>query len=301
MTNLRRLDRASGMLLGLACGDAVGAAVEFKPRGSFPPVTDLLGGGKFRLAPGEWTDDTSMALCIADSLLACNGFNAADRMARYKLWIDTGYRSCKPHPIGIGKTVLQALMRYHRSGEPFCGSSDPASAGNGALMRLAPIPLYYANDLAQTRHFALESTRTTHAAPECLAASELFAALLHHALHGRLTPGGPLPVTPDAAWPASIQALAAGAFRDKTYEALKGSGYVVESLEAALWCWDRAASYEEAILLAVNLGDDADTTAAICGQLAGATHGLSGIPARWLGQLVRYEELRDLAAQLVSS
>lgn len=299
MTDLTLLDRSRGMLLGLACGDAVGAAVEFKARGSFPPVTELLGGGKFRLAPGEWTDDTSMALCLADSLLACDGFNAIDQMARYKRWIDTGYRSCKPHPIGIGKTILQALMRYQRSGEAFCGSSDPRSAGNGALMRLAPIPLFYSDDLHLTRHFAVESTRTTHAAAECLAASELFAELLHHALHGRMSPGGQLPVITNDTWPESIKALAAGAFREKSYEMLRGSGYVVESLEAALWCWDKAESYKSAILLAVNLGDDADTTAAICGQLSGATHGMSNIPQEWLNKLVGFEELRNLAEQLV--
>lgn len=291
-------DRACGMLLGLACGDAVGAAVEFRPRGSFPPVTNMTGGGKFRVAPGEWTDDTSMALCLADSLLACQGFDAADQMARYKRWVDTGYRSCKAHPIGIGKTVLQALMRYQRTGEAFSGSSDPRSAGNGALMRLAPIPLFYANDIALTRQFAIESTRTTHAAPECLAASELFAELLHHALHDKMKPGQPLPITPKAAWPERIQALAAGSFRCKSYEELRGSGYVVESLEAALWCWDHADNYKSAILLAVNLGDDADTTAAICGQLAGATHGMSNIPAEWLDILVGHEEMRVLAEQL---
>lgn len=298
MTDPNFLDRAYGMLLGLACGDAVGAAVEFKTRGSFPPVTDMTGGGKFQVAPGEWTDDTSMALCLADSLLACNGFDAADQMARYKRWIDSGYRSCKAHPIGIGKTVLQALMRYQRCGEAFCGSSDPRSAGNGALMRLAPIPLFYANDIALTRHFAIESSRTTHAAPECLAASELFAELLHFALHGNLTPGEPLPVTSKSTWPESIQALAAGSFRSKSYEELRGSGYVVESLEAALWCWDRGENYKSAILLAVNLGDDADTTAAICGQLAGATHGLSNIPTEWRDKLVSYEEMHDIAGQL---
>ena len=300
MTNLTFIDRARGMLLGLACGDAVGAAVEFKPRGSFPLVTDLLGGGKFRLEPGEWTDDTSMALCIADSLLASGGFNAADQMARYKQWIDTGYRSCKPHPIGIGKTVLQAMMRYQRSGEPFCGSTDARSAGNGALMRLAPIPLFYSNDLALTRHFAMESTRTTHAPEECLAASELFSELLHHALHGRIAPSNSLPVSPMDTWPDSIKALARGEFRNKSYEELKGSGYVVESLEAALWCWDRAKDYESAILLAVNLGDDADTTAAICGQLAGATHGESNIPIKWLNKLVGYDELINLAERLAN-
>lgn len=298
MTDPNFLDRAYGMLVGLACGDAVGAAVEFKTRGSFHPVTGMTGGGKFKVAPGEWTDDTSMALCLADSLLACKGFDAADQMARYKRWIDTGYRSCKAHPIGIGKTVLQALMRYQRSGEAFCGSSDPRSAGNGALMRLAPIPLFYADDIALTRQFAIESTRTTHAAPECLAASELFSELLHFALNGNLTPGNPLPVTSKSTWPESIQALAAGSFRSKSYEELRGSGYVVESLEAALWCWDHGENYRSAILLAVNLGDDADTTAAICGQLAGATHGLSNIPAEWRDKLVSYSEMCDIAGQL---
>lgn len=300
MTETSFRDRARGMLVGLACGDAVGAAVEFRPRYSFPQVTSMLGGGKFQLAPGQWTDDTSMALCIADSLLALKCFDAADQMVRYKRWVDTGYRSCKPHPIGIGKTVLQALMRYQRTGEPFCGSDDPRSAGNGALMRLAPIPLFYADDLAQTRHYAIESTRTTHGARECLGASELFAELLHHALHGRMMPGAALPITSNHDWPESIQALACGSFRHKTYETIKGSGYVVESLEAALWCWNASTSFEEAILLAVNLGDDADTTAAICGQLAGATYGASGILQDWQRQLVGIEEMKDLADQLIA-
>lgn len=293
-------DRAQGMLLGLACGDAVGAAVEFKPRGSFAPVTDMIGGGKFRLAPGEWTDDTSMALCLADSLITCQGFDAADQMARYKRWIDTGYRSCKPHPIGIGKTVLQSLMHFHRTGEVFAGSTDPRSAGNGALMRLAPIPLFFAHDLDKTRHFAIESTRTTHGALECIAASELFAELLHHALHGRLGHEAAQYVMPRGHWPKSIQALAQGDYRLKSYEEIRGSGYVVESLEAALWCWDTASSFEEAILLAVNLGDDADTTAAICGQLAGASFGISGIPYQWLTSLRYSDDLTNIAAALIN-
>lgn len=301
MPNLDFIDRARGMLVGLACGDAVGAAVEFRPRSSFPPVTCMMGGGKFQLAPGEWTDDTSMALCIADSLIECNGFDAADQMARYKRWIDTGYRSCKPHPIGIGKTVLQSLMRYQRTGEPFSGNSDPRSAGNGALMRLAPIPLFYADDIHQTRKYAVESTRTTHAAEECLSASELFAELLHHALHGRLKPGLAIEVTSNSMWPVSVQSLAKGSFRNKTYETIRGSGYVIESLEAALWCWDNSSSYEEAILLAVNLGEDADTTAAICGQIAGATYGASTFPKKWMSLLAGRDELSDLADRLTPS
>ena len=293
-------DRARGMLLGLACGDAMGAAVEFKPRGSFPVVTGMQGGGKFRVEPGEWTDDTSMALCLADSLLACEGFNATDQMRRYKRWIDTGYRSCKPHPIGIGKNILQSMMRFHKSGEPFAGIDDPRSAGNGALMRLAPIPLFYANDLSDTCHFAIESTRTTHGAAECLAASELFAELLHQALHGNLTKKTPALTKVKETWPSQICQLAQGDFLSKTYEDIRGTGYVVASLEAALWCWWHAKDYQEAVLLAVNLGDDADTTAAICGQLAGAYWGASTIPAPWTGQLAMSDEISALAKSLIT-
>lgn len=136
-----RFQRSEGCFLGLACGDAVGATVEFVPRGRFAPLTDMVGGGKFRLAPGEWTDDTSMALCLADSLLACNGFDPADQMARYWRWGEEGYRSVRPHPIGMGKNVVQAMRRWRKTGEPYCGSPDPKTSGNGCLMRLAPVPM----------------------------------------------------------------------------------------------------------------------------------------------------------------
>ena len=135
------LKRSEGCLLGLACGDAVGATVEFVPRGRFAPLTDMVGGGKFRLAPGEWTDDTSMALCLADSLLACDGFDPADQMARYWRWGEGGYRSVRPHPIGMGKNVVQAMRRWRKTGEPYCGSPGPKTSGNGCLMRLAPVPM----------------------------------------------------------------------------------------------------------------------------------------------------------------
>lgn len=293
-------ERSRGMLVGLACGDAVGASVEFKQRGSFPNVTSMQGGGKFRLKPGEWTDDTSMALCLADSLIACNGFNPVDQMGRYKRWIDTGYRSCRPHPIGIGKTVLQSLMKFQRSGDHFAGSKDPKTAGNGALMRLAPIPLFFYPDLDQTCHWAKESTRTTHGAEECLAASELLAELLHHALRGKLDSRDMNLVQARDYWPDSIRALAKGSYLQKTYGEIRGSGYVVESLEAALWCFWKSKNFEDAILLSVNLGDDADTTAAICGQIAGACYGHNSIPAAWRSLLVKHDEISDIADTLIS-
>ena len=131
-------DRFRGCLLGLAVGDVVGTPVEFKARGSFRPVTGVQGGGPFDLEPGEWTDETSMALCLATSLLVRDGFDANDQMKRYKKWRDQGYMSSTGNCIDIGITVNKALDRYSKSGDPFSGSTHPNSAGNASIMRLAP-------------------------------------------------------------------------------------------------------------------------------------------------------------------
>ena len=156
--------RYQGCLLGLAAGDAVGTVAEFKPRGSFPPVTDMTGGGPFRLQPGQWTDDTSMALCLADSLIACGGFDAADQMSRYVRWWREGYLSSTGACFDIGNATRDALSRYRDTGEPFAGSTDPYSAGNGSLMRLAPAPLFFASDPELAIRMSAESSRTTHGA-----------------------------------------------------------------------------------------------------------------------------------------
>jgi len=135
--------RFEGCLLGLACGDALGAAVEFQPPGSFLPLTDLVGGGPFNLAPGQWTDDTAMALCLADSLVRCNGFDARDQMERYCRWRDEGLWSSTGVCFDIGYTTAAALRRFEQNGDPYAGSTNPLTSGNGSLMRLAPIPMFY--------------------------------------------------------------------------------------------------------------------------------------------------------------
>ena len=133
-------DRYRGALLGLAAGDAVGTTLEFKPPGTFEPITGMVGGGPFRLDPGQWTDDTSMALCLAESLITQQGFDPADQMARYVRWWREGHLSSNGTCFDIGGTVRGALSRFEISGEPFSGSTDPQSAGNGSIMRLAPVP-----------------------------------------------------------------------------------------------------------------------------------------------------------------
>src|SRR5436190_917254 len=154
------LDRHIGCLIGLAVGDALGTTLEFRPKGGFDPIDDMIGGGPFGLNPGEWTDDTSMALCLADSLLESSGFDAADQMRRYVRWWREGYRSSRPGQcFDIGNTVRAALERFERTGTAFAGSTDPNSAGNGSLMRLAPVPMFYSDDPAQAIARAAESSR----------------------------------------------------------------------------------------------------------------------------------------------
>lgn len=293
-------DRFRGCLLGLAAGDAVGVTAEFKERGSFPPIVDMVGGGPFDLEPGQWTDDTSMALCLAESLLTKDVFDADDQMRRYLRWRDEGYLSSTGSCFDIGSTVTAALTRYREIGNPFSGSTHPRSAGNGSIMRLAPLPMFYYPDREAALRYAVESSRTTHAAAECLDACRLLAEAIFRALEGKpqaeilaldTVDGSPFTTT-------SIAAIARGDYRHKSAAEIKGSGYVVESLEAALWCFGHTGSFEGAILAAANLGDDADTTAAICGQVAGAFYGESGIPPRWLEKLAMRDYITALADRL---
>ncbi len=295
-----RQQRYQGCLLGLAAGDAVGTTVEFKRRGSFEPLTDMVGGGPFGLHAGQWTDDTSMALCLAHSLLEKQGFDANDQMQRYNNWRLHGYMSSNGRCFDIGTTVSEALSQYLSHGNPFAGSTNPFSAGNGSLMRLAPVVMYYSPNLKQAIHYAGESSRTTHAAKECIDACRYFAALLHSVFEGAdkealLTCELYQPET------RKIAAIQQGDYRNKTVEQIKGSGYVVESLEAALWCFDQTDTFADAILLAANLGDDADTTAAICGQIAGAFYGVEAIPASWREKIVMAGEITQLADALLAA
>lgn len=293
-------DRFRGCLLGLAVGDAVGTTVEFQRRGSFEPLTDMVGGGPFGLEPGQWTDDTSMALCLATSLIECGGFDPIDQMNRYCDWHEHGYLSSNGRCFDIGGTVSAALRAYRRSGDPFSGQTDPRSAGNGCLMRLAPVPMFFHRDAEEALHYCGESARTTHGAVECIDACQLLGDILLRALAGtdkvEVLSASNVPVQSE-----SLRAIAEGWYRVKLASQIRGTGYVVDCLEAALWCFLTTDSFEAAILAAANLGDDADTTAAVCGQIAGAHYGESGIPPRWLERLTMRDEIGDLAEQLLSA
>lgn len=298
MNTLAEMDRFRGCLLGLAVGDAVGSTVEFMPPGTFPPVSDMVGGGPFGLEPGQWTDDTSMALCLAESLIECRGFDPADQMRRYVRWYREGHLSSTGRCFDIGTTVSEALHRFERSRDPFSGSPDPSRAGNGSLMRLAPVAMRYWKEPGLAAELAGDSSRTTHQARAAVDACRYFCTLLVGALRGT-----PKDVLLAATWwkgplDPAVRAIAGGSFKRRSPPEIAGTGYVVQSLEAALWAFHASGSYREGCLRAANLGDDADTTAAIYGQIAGAYYGAAGIPPEWLAPLAMREEIETYAARL---
>lgn len=297
-----------GALLGLAAGDALGTTLEFKPRDSYRPVDDMVGGGPFHLRPGEWTDDTSMALCLAESLIEARGFDAFDQMERYCRWRREGHLSSTGKCFDIGNTIASALGRFEdrrrteselpRDEIAFCGSANPREAGNGSLMRLAPVPLYFAGNLDEAIHFAGESSRTTHGAAEAIDACRWFAQLIVRALDA----GSKDSVLEyDWRWAPlaeKIDVIARGSYREKERRVIESSGYVVHTLEAALWAFHHGADFREGALLAVNLGGDADTTGAVYGQLAGAFYGEEGIPAEWREELAMRGLIEEFADKL---
>ena len=296
-------DRYLGAVLGAAVCDALGAPVEFKAPGTFPRVTDFQEGGTWGLPAGCWTDDTSMLLCLAESLIECRGFDPIDQLQRYTRWWREGHLSSIGRCFDIGAGTAAALREFERTGAAECGR--PGSGGNGGLMRLLPVPLAFRQVPEQAIHLAGRSSLTTHAAPEATDAARYFAALILGALEGvskeeLLAPHfSPVPrVWEMGPLHPKIAEIAAGSFREKQPPAIRASGYCVPSLEAALWAFHSTESFEDGAIAAVNLGEDADSVACCYGEVAGAFYGVGAIPQRWLDGLVKPSLVSKFAVQL---
>jgi ADP-ribosylglycohydrolase len=305
-------NRRRGALIGLAVGDALGAAVEFKSPGSFLTVTGYRSGGPHRLEAGEWTDDTSMALALADSI-ATAGWDLNDQASRYVEWWKTGKYSVNGRCSDIGIATSGALANFvaNKNARASGDRSDRAS-GNGSIMRLAPVPIrfgdLYPDKVDELSRLAEESSLPTHASEQCKSACRYLAMLLAALIHGEARE---VVLSPE--WKALRQLndvkplhsligeVAQGTFHKKEPPAIQGSGWVVKSLEASLWAFHDAGTFEDAVLKAVNLGDDADTTGAICGQLAGAYWGESNIPNALRSGLARMDMLEIALAGLLGT
>ncbi len=277
-------------------GDALGAPIEFLERDQYEEIVDYRSGGPFNLQAGQWTDDTSLALCIGASLLDKKSFDGADIIARFHKWWREGYMSCTGHCFDIGNTTKAALVRFEEKGEIFSGApTDPAT--NGSIMRLAPVPLFFFHDLEKTLFFAGESSRTTHAPIECIDACKALAYLIHKALHGNskeeiLNYNGELKLTP------AIEEVMKGSYKTKSRAEISAKGLASTCLEAALWSFYHSKNFNEGVLLAVNLGEDSDTTGAVYGQLAGAYYGVNEIRADYLSGLWDKDPITKMASDL---
>jgi ADP-ribosylglycohydrolase len=252
---------------------------------------------------GEWTDDTSMALPLVDSIAAV-GWDLDDQAERYVAWWRTGRCSVNGRCFDIGITTRQALAKFEqRRNARTSGVRSESASGNGSIMRLAPVPIrfvhLYPRDVSELSRLASESSMTTHSNDQCRSACRYLALVLAGLLHERRTQRGflsgvgePLQqLREDRPLHPLIEDVALGSFRRKQPPAIEDSGWVVKSLEAASWAFHDAESFESAVLKAVNLGDDADTTGAVCGQLAGAYWGESAIPAALRSDLARCDML----------
>jgi ADP-ribosyl-[dinitrogen reductase] hydrolase len=301
---LTQLDRYTGCLLGLAVGDALGAPVEFRPPGSFAPLSDMIAGGPFNLKRGQYTDDTTMALCIAESILAIRAFDPIDQLERFVRWYRHGYLSSTGECFDIGNTTRLALEDFERTGKPFRVAGG-LRGSNGAIMRLAPVAMAFARQPAEAIRLCADSARTTHNFIESVDTCRLLGALIVGALAGepkeRLLSPGYSPAS--GYWEGEplaplVQEISSGSYQHKDPPAIRGGGLAAESLEAALWAFFHSSSFEEGVLLAVNLGDDADSTGAVFGQLAGAYYGLQAIPLRWLEALSSRALILDYAQKI---
>ena len=272
MQKLITQDQARGMLVGLAVGDALGTTLEFKTRGSFEPITDIVGGGPFELDPGKWTDDTSMALCLGQMLRSANGWDPQDAMNRFVNWRDFGYLSSTRVCFDIGNQTSAALDRYLQTKNPYAGPEDEAQSGNGGIMRLAPVVIAYGARLESAVAVARLQSRLTHASQTCQRAAGVMADFLISADRAQL---------PKMLEPPAV-----------------ASGYVIHTLQAAVWALDQGQCFRDVLLAAVNLGGDADTVGAVAGQLAGRIYGYEGIPQTWRDILYDHDKILTIADDL---
>ena len=277
----QRKDWAMGMMFGLAIGDAMGAPIEFE-NGREPDdyITRYMTGGAHSVRKGEFTDDTSMALAMADAFIEAGGLAPSMIMDNFLKWKNTGAYSPRGLMFDCGNTVFAALKAYEKDrSNPFTGGTDPMSAGNGGLMRLAPA-IIAAGNVDEAVHFARETTRLTHGAEEALTYSEMLAKELWHRE----------PLVEYVEWKHASDIA--------RHEVMSG-GYVKETYQAAWWAYQTTDNFADCIIKAINRGHDSDTTGAVAGMIAGAIYGYSAIPAWMIDGLQWSDEIAGYTTGLL--
>ena len=290
--------RVAGIFIGLAVGDALGVPIEKMEVGSFDPVSEMQGGGVYDLPLGAWTDETATALCLAQSLLVTNDLDVYDLVERFKRWIENGENSSTGVCVGIEQKLLNFVGNYERTGRFDPNSLNQKVRGNSVLARVGPVACIHWDDLDMASKIAQQQSYLTHSSEIVAAACEYLVLVLSHLVAGRdWNFICNMPIKHD--WPTDIELIAKGQWKYKTIDNLKSTKNIIDILEASVWCVGNSASFEDAVIKAVNLGGNSDTLGAVTGQLAGAMYGLEAIPIRWFDRLLKIEKLTDIAMQMV--
>ena len=299
-----RLDRARGTLLGLACGDALGRPVEGWPRSriaaEYDRLTEMHGDGAHGLSPGAITDDTELALCLARSLAASDGFDADDAAARFTRWFEGD-------PTGIGGMTRRVLSRLATevdwqtaAEEVWRRSPEGQNAGNGSVMRCAPLAVRFADDLDRLVAASKTSSRLTHWDPRCTHGCAALNLVVAGFLRAEADPVDWALARLEDDVPGEVRVALEEAAATDDPTMLPVTGYVVDTLEAGVGHARLAEDAETAVVSAVNNGGDTDTVGAVAGAVAGARFGASGLPERWLDVLENRDELAALAEALTA-
>ena len=293
-------NKFSGALIGLAIGDALGAAVEFMPRGTFERVTGMRGGGPHNLEPGYWTDDTSMALCLAESLIEA-GFDLELQLDKYVKWYKEGCLSSIGECFDIGINTAHSLENYDKTGE--LPPEKENAAGNGSLMRLAPVPIYYRNSFQKAVEYSGESSLTTHNNKMAIDACRFAGGLIQKFINSNnntdtYKKNEIIDIAEKLSLNIRVYKAISGTLTKKSEAEISSDGFVINSLEASLWSLANSNSFKEAVLKAVNLGHDADSVGAITGQFAGSLYGKSDIPESWIQKLALKDKIFEIIDDL---
>jgi ADP-ribosyl-[dinitrogen reductase] hydrolase len=272
--------RAIASFVGLAVGDALGAPVEFKEPGEFEPVTGYRHSHVWNIPPGYWTDDTSMAICLAESIHARNTVDPQDLLERFGRWYRLGENSATGRCFDIGTTTRSNIERFLKEGVT-CAPDIHHQSGNGSIMRLSPVAIRWWHNTRWAEQMAEISSKTTHGSMECVACAAELAFILTRAIQG-----------------LDVKAELTQRLGDLNSSHVSNSGRARDTLLAAKWCVATTDSFESAVLKAVNLGGDADTIGAVTGQIAGAVYGMDTMPDAWLTGLHDVHRLHNLAEQL---
>lgn len=308
-------------IMGLCVADALGVPVEFSNRESLRrnPVTDMRGYGTYNMPPGTWSDDTSMTLCLVDSLI--NGLDYGDIMSKFLSWADEAKYTPYDEVFDMGIATRKALMRFAQGGEPLkCGGRSEHDNGNGSLMRILPLAFFlysiYGSNVSESpkaMDIIHNVSSLTHAHKRSQIACGIYISVACMLIDG-------------ADLTASIEHGIYNAFEyykehdeftselthyeriinvkefsDNSEDYIRSSGYVVDTLEAAIWCLLNTNNYKDCVLKAVNLGEDTDTVAAVAGGLADLYYGYDSIPEQWLSVIAKKDHIEDLCNRLHAS